>query len=227
MRDVSLRDLATVEKRHEFRGGARLYAEPVLPGDHDETPMDLVDKYFYHTERSAFVHGDGHCMPLGFLAVKNADEKSRSENEIGYITTGVNGAFSVNPVDRLIDLTYTIKTNYRSGCCFLLSHDALLEVKRMKDSTGQYIWQPSMSTGDPDTILGFPAYVSGDMPLIEAGSFSVAFGDFSKLYRIIDGPVEVEKKKRIHSTMFHAEKNVDGRVVDYDAVKLLKFSASL
>ena len=103
------------------------------------------------------------------------------------------------------------------------------QVRKFKDTTGQYIWQPSLVAGQPPTLLGFPLYECEDLPDVAAGSHSIAFGDFAKGYLIVDR-ADVRVLRDPYSVkpfvMFYVTKRVGGGVQDFDAIKLLRFAAS-
>ena len=61
----------------------------------------------------------------------------------------------------------------------MLNDSTIKAVRKLKDSNGQYLWQPSLVAGTPDTILGRPVKTSAYMPAIAAGAKTIAFGDFS------------------------------------------------
>lgn len=52
-------------------------------------------------------------------------------------------------------------------------------LRKLKDNTGNYIWNPSVQAGVPDTILNRPYKTSSYVPEIKAGNKCMAFGDFS------------------------------------------------
>lgn len=107
--------------------------------------------------------------------------------------TGVAGAFTA---DNLIDLHYSVISPYReSASCGWLMRDASLAVARkLKDSQGQYLWQPSLIVGAPDTILGKPVWTDPFMPAVAVTAKSVVFGDFSQYFiRMAGGGIRFER----------------------------------
>ena len=82
-----------------------------------------------------------------------------------------------------MDLYYSLKSPYRKKAVWVLNDSTIKAVRKLKDSTGQYLWQPSLVAGTPDTILGRPVKTSAYMPVIAAGAKTLALGDFS-YYRI-------------------------------------------
>ena len=72
-----------------------------------------------------------------------------------------------------------MKSPYRKKAVWVLNDSTIKAVRKLKDSTGQYLWQPSLTAGTPDTLLGRPVKTSAYMPVIAAGAKTIAFGDFS------------------------------------------------
>ena len=102
-------------------------------------------------------------------------------------------------------------------------------IRKFKDSTGNYIWQPGAAAGQPPTLLGYPVAEAEDMPDIASNSYSIAFGDFARGYLIVDR-IGIRTLRDPYSAkpyvLFYTTKRVGGGVQDFDAIKLLKFAAS-
>jgi HK97 family phage major capsid protein len=67
------------------------------------------------------------------------------------------------------------------------------------------------------------------MPVVGAGSLSIAFGDFRRGYLIVDrAGVRVIRDPFTAKPyiLFYTKKRVGGGVQDFDAIKLLKFAVS-
>ncbi|GAA4849710.1 phage major capsid protein [Pseudonocardia benzenivorans] len=95
--------------------------------------------------------------------------------------TGVTGAFTS---DNLIDLHYSVIAPYRNSpsCGWLMKDATVGSVRKLKDSTGQYLWQPSLQVGAPDTLLGKPIHTDPNVAGVGLGARSVLFGDFSQYF---------------------------------------------
>ena len=88
-------------------------------------------------------------------------EASWSWGNIGALNTGVAGAFPAsNPSDVLVDLVYALKAGFRQNASFVMNRKTQATVRKFKDSTGNYLWQPPASAGAPATLLGFPLVLS-------------------------------------------------------------------
>lgn len=187
-----------------------------------------VETAFAGQERAAFVSGDGENKPKGFLAYAMATEASHEWGEIGYIATGAAGAFPASdPVDKLIDLIYTPKTQYRQNARFAMNRKTVSAVRKLKDDDGHYVWAPDEAGGA--TLLGYPISEIEDMPDIASDAFAIAFGDFARGYLIVDrAGVRVLRDPYTAKpyVLFYVTKRVGGGVQNFDAIKLLKFGAS-
>lgn len=165
-------------------------------------------------EEEAFFTGDGSGKPLGVLAAAGGAE------------TGVTAASSTAvTADELMDLFYSLKSPYRKKAVWVLNDSTIKAVRKLKDSTGQYLWQPSLVAGTPDTLLGRPVKTSAYMPMIAAGAKTIAFGDFS-YYWIADR--QGRSFKRLNELYaangqvgFLGSQRVDGKLVLSEAVKVL------
>lgn len=95
--------------------------------------------------------------------------------------TGVTGAFTA---DNIIDLQYSVIAPYRNSqsCSWLMRDATVGAARKLKDSTGQYLWQPALVAGAPDTLLGKPLNTDPFVPAVGLGNRSVLFGDFAAYY---------------------------------------------
>ncbi len=188
-----------------------------------------VEEAFGAQERAAFVTGDGTNKPRGFLGYTFVAEASHAWGQIGYIATGAAGAFpSSNAADKLIDLVYTPKPQYRQNARFVMNRKTLSAVRKLKDGDGRYIWQPS-DGGASATVIGFPITEIEDMPDIADNAHAIAFGDFARGYLVVDrAGVRVLRDPYSNKpyVLFYVTKRVGGGVQNFDAIKTLRFSAS-
>ncbi|MBL8545627.1 MAG: phage major capsid protein [Hyphomonadaceae bacterium] len=184
-----------------------------------------VEEAFAGQERAAFVSGDGDDKPRGFLDYDKVAEGSHVWGKIGYVVTGADGAFAAtNPVDKVIDLIYAPKAQYRQGARFVMNRKTVSAVRKLKDGDGRYVWEPNDAGGA--TLLGYPITELEDMPDIGTDSFSIAFGDFARGYLIVDR-AGVRVLRDPYSAkpyvLFYVTKRVGGGVQNFDAIKALKF----
>jgi HK97 family phage major capsid protein len=189
-----------------------------------------VDQVFAEQEGIAFVTGDGVNKPKGFLAATTVANASWAWGNIGYIASGVAGAFPAsNPSDVLVDLIYALRAGYRQNATFVMNRKTQSTVRKFKDSTGNYLWQPPVAVNGKSSLIGFPLADTEDMPDVAANSLSIAFGDFRRGYLIVDrAGIRVIRDPFTTKPyiLFYTTKRVGGGVQDFDAIKLLKFAVS-
>lgn len=189
-----------------------------------------VAEEFAYQENAAFISGNGTNRPKGFLAETMAADSARTLLQIGYVPTGVSAAFAAsNPADQIIQLVYSQKAAYRGRSSWMANRNTLRVIRQFKDSTGQYLWQPSLQAGQPETLAGYQARECPDMPDIAANSFSLAFGDWQSAYYIVDR-VGIRTIRDPYTNKpfvrFYTTKRVGGATVLHEAIKLLKFGVS-
>ena len=118
-------------------------------------------------EEEAFLIGDGKGKPTGIFTNAGGAEN-------GATTSTANISF-----DDMIELFYSVKSPYRKKAVWILNEQTVKALRKLKDNTGNYIWQPAVSSGLPDTILNRPYVTSVYAPVSAAGAKPIAFGDLS------------------------------------------------
>ncbi|SER20022.1 phage major capsid protein, HK97 family [Faunimonas pinastri] len=200
----------------------------------DDSAVDLdqwlaseVDVAFAEQEGAAFVSGDGNKKPKGFLSYPTVDESAWAWGSLGTISTGAAGEFAAsNASDVLVDAIYALKAGYRQNANWVMNRKVQAEIRKLKDADGNYLWSPPSTADARATLMNFPIVEAEDMPDLAAGSSSVAFGDFSRGYLIVDR-LGVRVLRDPYSqkpyVLFYTTKRVGGGVLDFDAIKLIRF----
>ncbi|MDO8289725.1 MAG: phage major capsid protein [Parvibaculum sp.] len=196
----------------------------------DQWLAEEVQTAFAEQEGTAFVTGDGIRRPRGFLSYPRVADASAVHGKIGYVATGVAGAFPTsNPSDILIDLIYTLKAGYRANARFVMNRATQSAIRKFKDVDGNYLWQPGIAAGTPPTLLNYPVTESEDMPSITTDAVAMAFGDFKRGYLIVDR-LGVRVLRDPYSSkpyvLFYTTKRVGGGVQNFEALKFLKFGTA-
>lgn len=196
----------------------------------DQWLAQEVEQVFATQEGAAFVNGDGSNKPKGFLSYTTVANASWSWGNIGYIASGAAGAFPAsNPSDVLVDLIYAVNAGYRQNAVFVMNRRTQSTIRKFKDTTGHYLWQPPAQATGRATLLTFPVVEAEDMPDIAANSLSIAFGDFNRGYLVVDrAGVSVLRDPYTAKpyVLFYTTKRVGGGVQDFDAIKVMKFAVS-
>lgn len=192
--------------------------------------MTQLMEEFALAEGAAFVTGNGTNKPKGFLAYTTAAtaDSSRAFGTLEHVATGVSGDFAAsNKADIFFSVVGALKKGYRMGAVWMMNKSLLFEAMRFKDTTGNYLWQPSIQdSGLGIRLLGFNVEEAEDMPVKAANSLSVAFGNFKRGYTIVDR-VGMRMLRDPYSNKpyvgFYTTKRVGGAVVNSEAIKLIKF----
>lgn len=199
----------------------------------EEWLINKVAAKFARAENNAFIVGDGIGMPRGFTtySANTTDDNSRAWGTLQYVPTGVNGAFaSSSPADVLFDLMHKLRVGYHPKASWIMPRAVADMIRKFKENTTQaYIWQPGLQQGQPATLLGFPITLGEDMPAVTTGSFSLAFGNFEEGYTIVDRiglRILRDPYTGAPFIKFRCTKRTGGDVVNFEAIKLLSFSAS-
>ena len=182
-------------------------------------------------EGTAFVSGNGTKKPTGFLAgptpVTTADS-SRAFGTLQYIASGQAAALPTS-ADVFYDLVYALRARYRNNAQWVTSKLVLAALRKYKDTSGQYLWQPALTAGQPATFMGYGITEAEDMPAVGAGAFSLAFGDFKEGYLIADRVGMRITRDEITTpgfVKFYVRKRVGGKIRNTQAIKVLKIAAS-
>ena len=150
---------------------------------------ESVVEGFIQTEGQAVISGNGSSRPTGLLnsaPVATADWNSplRDADTLEKVSRPSPDSL----VDHLIALQYALNPRYTPGASYVLNSLTLSAVRRAKDSNGQYLWQPSLITGEPATIAGFPFERWEDMNNLGTSpeTYPVMFGNFRRGYLLAE-----------------------------------------
>ena len=186
---------------------------------------------FGEGEGVAFVTGDGIKKPRGFLSYSNVANANYDWGKVGYIASGAAGDFAAsNPGDNIIDLLHSLKAAYRNGAVLVMNDTTLAKVRKIKDGSGDfYLFNPDPSGNFPGFVLGAPVVIDDNMPIVAANSYSIAYANWQRAYRIVDRTGVNLIRDNITAkgtTKFNFRKRVGGGIKNFEAIKLMKFAAS-
>lgn len=157
----------------------------------------------------------------------------RAFGSFQYIASGVSGAFpSTNPgdgIDKLIDLQGELKAAHDRNASWLVAPATRTAMRKMKDSNGDYYWQPATVLGAPEIFLGKPLFVSASMPAVgTANAYAVAYGDFKRAFQLcFTGKTFLLRDiyTKAPNVQFVINKRYGLMVNNSEAIKFLKLSA--
>jgi HK97 family phage major capsid protein len=176
-----------------------------------------ASEQFAVAEGAAFVSGTGVGKPEGFMTNSG-------------VTSVNSGSASAITADGLISLKHSLKTAYTRNASWALNRTTLGTVRKLKDgTTTQYVWQPGLALGKPNTIDGDPYVEVPDMPSEGSNTYPVAYGDFAKAYSLVDRvAMSMLRDPYTQATSgnirFMFRRRLGGMVVQPEAIAKLKCS---
>lgn len=173
---------------------------------------------------AALISGDGLNKPKGILAYPNQPLKdgSRDFGVLQHVVTAASGQVNFDDIKALRS---ALNSKYRQGAAFLMNETTALNLSRLKDANGQYIWQEAVSAGEPPTLLGYPVEIDENLPDVAAGSLPVIFGNLKRGYHIpkrFDIRMLRDPFTSKPYVNFYTTQRIGGGVVNSEAIKLLK-----
>lgn len=177
-----------------------------------EISMEAAEQ-FAVAEGAAFVSGSGVGKPQGFLTNAN-------------VGTTNSGAATTITADGMLSLKYAIKSAYQASASWVMKRATISSVRKLKDGNGNYLWQPGLAQGRPNTLDGDPYVEVADMPSEGAGLKPVAYGDWRRAYTWIDRiSMEMLRDPYTQATSgnvrFIVRKRVGGQVTLAEAIRVL------
>jgi len=170
-----------------------IYANPsATQGMLDDAEINLeawlageVQTEFAYQEGVAFLSGDGVNKPNGILTYVTGGTNAAT-HPWGAITTVNSGAAAALTTDGILSLVYSLPSEFTGNARFAMNRATLAAARKLKDTTNQYIWQPSYAAGQPSTLAGYAVSEVAGMPDVAAAAKAVLFGDFKRTYLVID-----------------------------------------
>lgn len=233
--------------------GSSVFAEGSAIGESDPTFQSFVTlnayKYGFLVQVSREMIEDSGVDLLGFLAREagisigvavntalTTGTDSTMPNGIAVAAgsgvtggTGVSGAFTA---DNLIDLSYSVNSAYRRmpGTGWMMNATALAATRKLKDTYGQYLFQPSLQAGQPDQLLGYIIHENPDLASPATSAKSVLFGHLPSYYVRMAGPIRFDRSDEYafanDLVSFRATVRIDGDLPQSSAVKYFAGAAS-
>lgn len=168
-------------------------------------------------EGTKFVIGSGSNTPQGvFTSTK--------------LTTINGGSTSAITCDNLIDLKAELPSAVDADAVFIMNKKTAAYIRKLKDTYGQYLWQPAMAAGMPSTFDGQPVVIAPSAPTMASAAIPVVYGRL-KDYTIVDR-MDLEMLRDEYTAAsnnqvkFIFSKRVGGGITQSASFKGLKMSTS-
>jgi HK97 family phage major capsid protein len=188
--------------------------------DVDGTLRSLLAERIGRIWNTHFTTGTGTSQPTGLVTGATTG------------VTGTTGQTTSVIYDNLVDLIHSIDPSYRNANCkFMVADATLAAVRKLKDTQGHPLWQPSVQAGTPDTLLAYPVVINQDMPVMAANAKSILFGDIRSAYvaRIVNDVQIVRLNERYADFLqvgFFGFARADGTVQNANAIRVYANSAT-
>ncbi len=179
---------------------------------------DRIADKMAKTENQAFLFGSGDGKPKGILTYPTVDLGKGEWGKIESISM-----VEKDGADKIIEAFYAMKSDYLDGACWVMSRKSASKIRTMKDKSGAYLWQASISADQPNLLLGYPVHLCDDLP---ADQDKIIFANMSKSYQVVDRS-QMNVLRDPYSAKpyveFYATKRVGGDVINFDAIKIISF----
>lgn len=197
--------------------------------------IDDATMGFAEGEGYGFLLGDGVLQPRGLMTVATAytGDNVRAWGTVQKFKTSVNGAFAATPNggDIFIESAMSLRSQYRARAIMGMNRFTLAVAMKLKDSEGNYIWQPTWNLTDSPFGMICGVKVAPDfdhLADIATGSLSVIVGDLNQAYQIVDKRGISVVRDNITSpgnVNWYISKRTGGDVVNSEAVRFIEFAA--
>jgi len=165
-------------------------------------------------EEAAFIDGDASSKPKGTIY------------DAGVSVTAA-GATAVTSLE-LVSLYHGLGREYRDNASWLMHDNTVQLVRKLVDGNSQFIWQPGMQAGQPDTLLGRPVYTSSAVPVPTSAKKAIVFGDLSYYWIADRQGISVQRLDELYAASgqvgFRASSATDGANTVTAAVKVLQMA---
>ncbi len=172
----------------------------------------LIAEALDDVQENRFTNGTGTTMGTGFLVGGTLGKTTASATAV--------------TLDEMIDLKYSLKAPYRARANFMMNSSTESVLRKLKDTTGQYLWQPSLQMGAPNMFDGHPILINEKMPSIGTGNKFAAFGDFSYFTIADRGSMEIlrlnEKYADYGQVGWRVSQSYDCKVTQAEAIQYIK-----
>ena len=171
-------------------------------------------------QNTGFVTGNGVGRPTGIA---------------NNVTNGKTGASNIAvTADELVDTFHSVLRPYRPNGTWVTHDNTVAAIRKLVTGVSgdkTYLWQPGLTAGQPDTLLGRPILADPDVATMANSAKSIFFGDFRAAYWIRNaGGITIQRLNELYSGTgqvgFRIWQRVDGKQVDALAVKCFTNNAS-
>lgn len=153
-----------------YKSGVMLISLQLLQDaafDFDTIIKDALAGRFVRKQNADFTTGAGTTLPFGVVTQASSG------------TVGTTGQTLTVVYDDLVNLFHSVDPVYRPGAVWMMRDSSVQVIRKLKDSQGHPLWQPSLLAGAPDSLLDSPIVVNQDVAAMAANAKSILFGNFN------------------------------------------------
>jgi len=171
---------------------------------------------FAAAENAYLTTGTGSGQPQGVVTGAGVGKTTASTSAI--------------TADEVIDLYHSLGYLYRQNAVWMMNDATAGYIRKLKDSDGQYLWQPGLAGGQPDTLLGRPVITNNAMATIAASAKVILFGDLRYYWIGERAGITIQRLDELYAAScqvgFRAFMRLDGHVMLAAALKVMQMAAS-
>ncbi len=162
---------------------------------------------------SSLTVGTGSAQPKGIVAASSVGVTG---------STAVSGVFTA---DNLIDLVYSVDTAGRrlAGSGFMMNAASIGKMRKLKDTAGNFVFQPALSADANDLLLGYPVFENPAIVDTATSAKSVIFGHLPSYFVRSVGGIKLDRSDDFAFSTdlitFRATMRVDGNLPQTSHVK--------
>ena len=174
---------------------------------------DQVGNGLGYNVQNALTNGTGTVQPNGIVSAAGSGITGG---------TGVSGAFTA---DNLIDLFYSLDGAARllPGIGWMMNGASIGAVRKLKDTAGNYVFDPAADGNQRDLLLGRPVYENPHMANAGTAVKSVICGHFPSYFVRTVGGIRLDRSDEYafnaDLVTFRASMRVDGNLPQTSHVK--------
>lgn len=183
-------------------------------------------------EMTAIISGDGNNKPSGLLKVapEAVADGSRTAGALKYLPTGAASTYGTDLSSLLISTIYDLKAPYRTRAAWVMNSQVAGDIRKLKDTTGRFLWSDGLAAGEPATLAGYPVHIAESMPGVAANAHPILFGDFERGYALAEnGGLRVTTDDNITkpgAVKWYLRRRMGGVVYDNNAVRAIKIATT-
>lgn len=229
---------ATSQFRERAPTHGEIYAYPQvsnwaledIPFNVESWLAEEVAETFAIEEATAVISGNGTNKPTGLLntaPTSQADTFPPTRNENAFQFVAALGSPPTIEPEVLFDCVYALNARYRSQATWVMNSLTHGVIRKLKDTQGQFYWQPGLQLGQPDRLLGYGMSTWEQMPDPNDNNFAIGFGAWRRAYFLVDrfSGLRITRDEFTNPgyTRFYTRRRVGGHVLNNNAAKFISF----